>query len=177
MPFPERLIESAQKLLQPADLLVLANPLWGSDNPTHQALLHKERDQQKTTQKRPHHSISHTHNLGILALASSPLGVDVEITARVEERIVARVSSSRELLEAPHAASLWCAKEACFKALRSYDQPSVISKITIGGWEKIDSQTETFKLLNFSEFSAPSESHGLVLHSAPWCIAFFIFRT
>lgn len=87
-------------------------------------------------------SISHNNKCGGFALSSqgSTLGLDVEITARVQENLVARVAASREeVTRAPSAASLWAAKEAALKCLlRSGRQPQVIAAIEIGDWQTID---------------------------------------
>ncbi|MBV2168076.1 MAG: 4'-phosphopantetheinyl transferase superfamily protein, partial [Bdellovibrio sp.] len=70
---------------------------------------------------------------------------------------------------------LWCAKEACFKALRAYQQPSVISEISIGAWQNLDSQTETYRLLNSETFNSPSRNHGFTVHFLSHTYSFFIF--
>ncbi len=169
----EQLTESAQKFLQSPGLQVHARPEWGSHNPAHRDLIRAEI--QKLLPENWHSSTSHTEGVGVIVLSPHPIGVDVEVTERVSDKTVARVSSPEELAAAPSAAALWCAKEACFKALRSYDQPSVISKISIGSWENIDSQTETFRLSNYETFNSSSENRGVVKKISTWSLAFFIF--
>lgn len=149
---------------------------WGSQNPEHRNLLKTELAQHNETNNvTPYHSISHCPAVGALVLSSSPIGVDVEKSARVELKIVARVSSPQELEIIPSPASLWCAKEAAFKALRPYQQPSVISEISIGGWQKIDSQIETFHMKNPPDFQAPVKNKGVVIHAEEITFSFFIF--
>ncbi|MFV8257124.1 4'-phosphopantetheinyl transferase superfamily protein [Bdellovibrio bacteriovorus] len=169
----EQLTESARKLLQSPGLQIHARPEWGSHDPAHRELIRAEI--QKLLPENWHSSTSHTEGLGVIMLSASPIGVDVEVTERVTDKTVSRVSSQEELTEAPSAAALWCAKEACFKALRSYDQPSVISKISIGSWENIDSQTETFRLSNPETFNSSSENRGVMMKISTWSLAFFIF--
>ncbi len=173
---PENMIESIQKLVPRAGLKITVSPLWGSQNTGHRALLHQEHLRQNPDNSL-FHSISHSPGLGILVLANVPVGVDVERSQRVEAPIVARVSSSEELQRAPSPAALWCAKEACFKALRPYNQPSVLSKISVGEWQNIDSQIETFQLLNPTDFNSPSENLGIVIHSSHHSFAFFVFHS
>lgn len=155
---------------------VFSKPEWGSQNPEHRNLLRAELTQQTQIHASAgYHSISHCPAVGVLVLSSHPIGVDVEKTARVELKIVARVSSSQELVITPSPASLWCAKEAAFKALRPYQQPSVISDISIEGWQKIDSQIETFHMRNPSDFQAPVKNKGVVIHADEMTYCFFIF--
>lgn len=169
----EKLTESARKLLHSPGLQIHARPEWGSHNPAHRDLIRAEI--QKLLPENWHSSTSHTEGLGIIVLSPCPVGVDVEVSERVTDKTVARVSAAEELSAAPGAAALWCAKEACFKALRSYDQPSVISQISIEAWENIDSQTETFRLSNPEKFNSSSENRGVVMKISTWSLAFFIF--
>ncbi|HWU44371.1 MAG TPA: 4'-phosphopantetheinyl transferase superfamily protein [Bdellovibrio sp.] len=170
----ERLESQLRLLLNSSDLQILMDPLWGSQNPSHRELIRQKISELNSDGKK-YSSISHTEGLGIFALASLPLGVDVEVAQRVKESTVGRISSSKELNETPSAAALWCAKEAAFKALKMFRQPSVISGISIGGWQKIDSQFETFQLLNASEYEAPLKSHGVVVIYDEYVLSFFVF--
>nr|BFD68794.1 hypothetical protein HAGR004_38160 [Bdellovibrio sp. HAGR004] len=173
MIFSESTIESFQKILHCPSLQIFAHPDWGSHNPNHRGLLRAE-IQKRTQGKTLYHSVSHTHDLGMFALCDSPIGVDLEITSRVQEKVVARVSSEEELRQSPSAAALWCAKEACFKALKIFEQPSVVSRISIGDWQNIDSQTETFTLTNATEFKSSSEGRGVVRQISQWSFCFFV---
>lgn len=168
------MLESLRRLTGSPDLQIFADKNWGSQNPEHRNLLRA-----KISEINPdlelHTSLSHAHDLGVIVLSSSPVGVDAELTARVTERPVARMSSPAEMQESPGFASLWCAKEAAFKALKIFDQPSVISQISIGDWQKIDSQIETFRLTNADNHSAPSDGRGVVFHLRHHTLAIFIF--
>lgn len=173
--FSQSTLESFKKLLHVENLTVQISEQWGSHNSHHRELLHKARAEVLLHTPDMQVSISHAHDLGVLAFCQDPIGVDIEKTERVQSQVVQRVSSVEELKNAPSPASLWCAKEACFKALRNYAQPSVVSTISIGNWAKIDSHTETFELLNFHSFSAPLAGHGLVYQLANHTLGFFIF--
>lgn len=157
-----------------SDLQIFAKPEWGSQNPSHRELIRTELAS-IFADKNLHTSISHCDGMGVVVASSFPLGVDVEISARVEKKVAARVSSPEEVSAAPSPTSLWSAKEAVFKALRSYNQPSVISKISVGAWKNIDSQTETYRLLNPADFSSPSENKGVVVHFNQHTYSFFVF--
>ena len=170
-------LESVKKVLQDPSLGFIAQDIWGSHNPAHRELLHAEVTKIKNLHPLVHTSISHSDGMGAVIYSKWPVGVDVEQTSRVLEKIAARVSTKEELATAPSPASLWTAKEACFKALKSFEQPSVISQISIGDWQKIDSQTETCRLMNPQSFDSPSENQGIVLHTIHHTCSFFIFRT
>ncbi len=168
-------LESFRRHLKVSDLNLQISEDWGSNNPQHRELIHQHRA--TLLEKTPdlNSSISHTHDLGIVALCSAPIGVDIEKTSRVHSDVVRRIASAEEMQQAPSPAALWCAKEASFKALRDFAQPSVVSAISIGNWTKIDSHTETFALLNFHNFSAPLAGHGLVFQLTNHTLGFFIF--
>ncbi|MEK2647098.1 4'-phosphopantetheinyl transferase family protein [Bdellovibrio sp. BCCA] len=173
MALSQSTIEFLQKSLV-SDLQVFAKPEWGSQNPSHRELIRTELAEvfSNTDLKT---SVSHCEGMGVVVVSRSPLGVDVEVRAHVEEKIVARVSSNEEVLAAPSPASLWSAKEAIFKALRSYNQPSVVSKISVGAWKNIDSQTETYRLLHPEIHGSPSENRGVVMHFGEHTYSFFVF--
>lgn len=169
-------LESARKILKDPSLQIYCDEAWGSQNPDHRKLIHARAAELKDARPDMYVSISHCEGMGAVAFSEFPVGADVEVSARVLEKIVARVSSDDEVKSAPSFSALWSAKEACFKALRSFDQPSVLSQISIGHWQNIDSQTETCRLTNAQVFNSPSENQGIVLHEAVHTYSFFIFR-
>ncbi|QDK39394.1 4'-phosphopantetheinyl transferase superfamily protein [Bdellovibrio sp. NC01] len=175
MHITEDMLESFRKILNSPSLQIYAETNWGSHNPEHRTLIHEKLNALKSADPALHTSVSHTNGLGVIAACSSPIGVDAELTARVLPAIIARVSSPEELSQAPNAASLWSAKEATFKALKSYEQPSVVSKISIGEWQNIASQFETFRLMNASIFGSPSSGVGVVTHLPHHTLSFFVF--
>ncbi|WP_413582895.1 4'-phosphopantetheinyl transferase family protein [Bdellovibrio sp. HCB288] len=168
------LLESLKAHLNCPDLLVFAYTEWGSRNPDHRKLIHAHRDQIILNSNSPlHSSIAHTSEMGVLAVSSHVIGVDIESTTRVSEVVAKRVSRPGEYEQAPGPASLWTAKEACFKALRPFKQPSVLSDFSVGKWQKNASQFETFTLLDYSEHQVPSEGAGVCFHQEKFSFGFF----
>lgn len=168
--------ESVQEIFKDPHLQIFTDPTWGSEHPGHRERLHHKAEELKSSGT-PYLSISHCEGRGILVGSVHPVGVDVEQTARLTDKVVARVSTVGEKSQAPSAAALWCAKEACFKALKTFTQPSVISQISIGDWQKIDSQLETCRLMRPENFHAPSENIGIFVQDDSHSYCFFIFRT
>lgn len=85
-------------------------------------------------------SISHSDKIGGYIQSDQIIGMDIERSDRVQKKIIQRVSSEKEMTEAPGADYLWTAKEAVFKAL-SLD---VMSQAVISDWQPTD-YTEIFK--------------------------------
>ncbi|MFS4459108.1 4'-phosphopantetheinyl transferase superfamily protein [Bdellovibrio sp. HCB2-146] len=167
-------IETFKKILSAPDLQIFTRPEWGAQNESHRELIRSFVSVLKISPDTKL-SISHTQGMGLVAINSSSVGVDIEVSRRVTPATVARISREEEVKAAPSPAALWCAKEAAFKALRDFTQPPVVSKITIGDWQKIDSQLETFKIFNFAELSAPQNGLGLLASFSPYTYAFFVF--
>ncbi|MBV2169253.1 MAG: hypothetical protein KUL82_11165, partial [Bdellovibrio sp.] len=100
MTLPQSIIESLKNHLQNPDIHILIDSAWGSQNPQHRELIRDKLTEVKND-KTPYSSVSHCEGVGVVVLAPFPVGVDVEVTSRVEERIIARVSSPEELQHAP----------------------------------------------------------------------------
>ena len=85
-------------------------------------------------------SLTHCKSAGGFAAVKKPLrvGLDLEIADRIEERVVRRVSSNEEVATAPNVSLLWVGKEALFKSLREFDQPSVLGELRLLNWQKIE---------------------------------------
>lgn len=166
--------EKLKGLFECPDLSLSIKSEWASIHPQHRINIHADIGL-KSDHAKTYTSISHCPLLGGFVKSPLPVGIDIEITGRVQWRVVHRVSSQIECSEAPNAAALWSAKEASYKALKHYSQPSVLSQISIGVWEKIDSQTEKFELLNFSDFQAPASNKGIVIQDEKVTLSFFIF--
>lgn len=175
MEFTENQIKSFRKILSTEDLSIYSSPQWGSNNPDHKEKI-RAALQIQHSESLIYSSVSHCPELGIFVLSKLPVGVDVEISQRVSEKTIGRMATQEELGHSPTPAALWCAKEAAFKALRPFDQPSVMSRISIGSWHNIDSQTDTFLFKNPQEFSAPTANVGLVWKNASLTVSFFIFK-
>jgi hypothetical protein len=120
-------------------------------------------------------SLSHCGEQGVVALADVPVGADLEEISRVQMKIVLRVSQDQELEGASGPASLWAAKEAAYKALRAYSQPTLLSQVEIGGWKKLTSQYETFQLRNAASLGGPA-GIGVVFQNQTHVLGIFIFR-
>lgn len=175
MTISQNMLELLRSLLNSPDLQLFAKSEWGSDNPEYRSLLHAERDRLLSQSSgKLYSSISHTQGMGFLAISSKPLGVDVEVVSRVHQAVIARVSNSEELGAAPSSSSLWTAKEAAFKATREYNQPSVLSNISIGGWRNIESQVETFSLLSHHAHGISSERGGACFKISSHCFGIFV---
>lgn len=166
-------IEILKNLLSAPELQVFVQENWGSQDPAHRESL------REFAQNFSHAftSRSHTQGAGIFVAHFSAVGVDIEVSDRVTPAVVARIASAEELKAAPSPASLWSAKEPAFKALYTFDQPPVVSKISIGDWKKIDSRTETFRLINSHEFNAPVNGSGVLLTVSQFTFGFFAFAS
>lgn len=89
-------------------------------------------------------SISHSDVIGGYVQSDRIIGLDIERTDRVQRRIIQRVSTEKEMAEAPGPDYLWTAKEAVFKALSL----EVMSQVVIANWKSCElSQTYSFRCL------------------------------
>lgn len=163
-----------QSLNLNTQFILKTSPQWGSQSPDHRTEI-KTALLQSSELK--YHSVSHCPDEGGFFQYSLPVGFDIEITGRVLKNLVQRISSLQEVEEAPCPASLWCAKEATFKALQDFNQPSVVSKINVGGWNKLSPQLETFELKNSEDFISHLKSYGVVIHKSHLTYAFFVIRS
>lgn len=163
-----------QSLNLDTHFILKTSPQWGSLFPNHREeirqALHKDEELK-------FHSISHCPEEGGFFQYSSPVGFDIEITERVLEKTIQRISTSEEITAAPSLAGLWCAKEATFKALQQFSQPSVVSKINVGGWRRLSPQLETFELKKSEDFISHLKSYGVVIHKPHLTYAFFIIAS
>lgn len=76
-------------------------------------------------------SISHSDKIGGYIQSDQILGMDIERSNRVQRRIIQRVSTEKEMAEAPGPDYLWTAKEAVFKALSL----EVMSQVVVCEWQ------------------------------------------
>jgi 4'-phosphopantetheinyl transferase len=110
---------------------------WGSKKQGYRKLIHDKI--KKIGVYAPRFTISHTFQIGGFAWSDDIdvlIGLDIEQTTRVRSELAERISSTaEEFLKAPQSASLWCAKEACFKALRGPNQPQVVTEIIMKDWQ------------------------------------------
>lgn len=129
---------------------------FSSKNPVHRlnirlgivesnVLTKEENDSLLDLNKRPktndwNFSISHSDKVGGYIQSDQILGMDIERSERVQRRIIQRVSSEKEMAEAPGPDYLWTAKEAVFKALSL----EVMSQAVVGQWQPTSFEN-TFK--------------------------------
>lgn len=85
-------------------------------------------------------SISHSDKIGGYLQSDQIIGMDIERSERVQRRIIQRVSTEKEMAEAPGPDYLWTAKEAVFKALSL----EVMSQAVVGKWQPT-TFVDTFK--------------------------------
>lgn len=76
-------------------------------------------------------SISHSDKIGGYLQSDQIIGMDIERSNRIQKKIIQRVSSEKEMAEAPGSDYLWTAKEAVFKALSL----EVMSQVKIKDWQ------------------------------------------
>jgi hypothetical protein len=144
------------------------------------------------TSKKTGISISHCPHLGGFALVTKPgaIGFDVEVEARVQEKIMARMAASpQEMSDSPSPAHLWVAKEAAYKSLGESVQPHVLSEIEIRDWTRATlsgsssgpSKNDTFAVWKFRAFclknSHLQSGQGVVFTQPPLIFALFALST
>jgi hypothetical protein len=116
-------------------------------------------------------SISHTLDWGGWMAIRRPtqIGWDIELKERIRLPLVERVCSEAEVVEAPLAALLWCAKEAFYKALEDEQPPTIVS-LTITDWEACGEGQWTWRGLG------PRNGQGLILEVDRWLLAGCVVR-
>ncbi len=164
-----------QKALNDLSLKIVSLNSWGSANPQHKDLIYAALDQALQKNSGAFSSVSHASPDGGFALSAYPVGFDIEVTARVTKTIVARISTSEELELAPDFASLWCAKEAAFKALKTFQQPQVMSQIKIFFDKNHQDRSAIFKVENENDFGA-SGGLGMTYQTSTLTYCVLIFR-
>lgn len=94
-------------------------------------------------------SISHCPQHTLLAWGPRTLGCDIELSSRINKKMIGRISTPQELEEAPELSHLWTAKEAAFKAISS--SIKLLSSVEIIEWQKeIATHWQTYKAKNAS---------------------------
>lgn len=76
-------------------------------------------------------SVSHSDKIGGYVQSDQIIGLDIERSERVQKKIIQRVSTEKEMSEAPGTDYLWTAKEAVFKALSL----EVMSQAVVTDWQ------------------------------------------
>jgi 4'-phosphopantetheinyl transferase EntD len=166
-----------EELLQDAlgdhSLRIWTSPHWGAENPQHRELIYSQLDQKMAGQKL-YSSISHNQKIGGFAVSQYPVGFDIEESSRVSEAVIKRISTPEELKKAPDFASLWCAKEASFKALKNFEQPTTISQVEIEFEKSSASPLFRFRIQNEKKFNAsPGKGLSWKESSQTYCVIVF----
>lgn len=123
--------------------------------------------------KHLHMSLSHTVDASVLAWIQKPkkLGVDLELSERIQKAIVERVSTHEEISAAPDFRLLWPAKEAVFKAHSKHLQ--VVGQVEICNWKALDDSS-----WQFSARTSPSgeilDGSGLLCLNPRHILSFFV---
>jgi 4'-phosphopantetheinyl transferase len=159
------------------DLLeIIATENWSSAVEDHQMFIHSDllARSNASPSLKSSSSISHCPILGGYVWLPSEhtigVGLDFEDPRRITEAVARRIcQSDQEYLEAgdsameliPLPAKIWTAKEACFKALKAFHQPTVLSEIRLTNWQTVDSHYETVQLDNAEKYGC-SKAIGLI---------------
>lgn len=188
------LVGSIRNLLDSQSLRLFENSSWGADTLDHRSLMReflaKHLDASESDFKTSildlnlpatkigskFCSITHATDKGLIAIDQNPIGIDLEVSARVNEKTVRRIASDKEVSRMPNSSALWCAKESAFKALRSFQQPTTMSQLEIGGWRESQYELLFFELKNVEDFLAP-QGRGALIQSDIWSLAIFIFSS
>ena len=84
-------------------------------------------------------SVSHCNYLGGFVFVFGKkfsIGFDIENAQRVTKKIISRISSKKEVQQAPHPALLWTAKEASLKCLSRRWDHFMLKDCLVSDWEK-----------------------------------------
>ncbi len=96
-------------------------------------------------------SLSHTEDVGVFVLDSSPVGVDFENRVRIQKSVVERICQDKELTLDPNFQLLWSIKEAAFKSVPFIVQPKSVTDVIVTGLNNVtDQKIPFFKTANFT---------------------------
>lgn len=157
-------------------ITLIAKQEWGSDSENNRNLLkhHAKTHQGEFT----YSSISHCKNLGVLVFSNQPVGVDIEQNARVAFSTVQRIASTQETKELTQAllpaSFLWCAKEAAYKSLKEFNQPAVISALSIENW-RLGTDLHSYKMNNLNDFVDSQMQIGWACQFEQWTLSVYTF--
>lgn len=157
---PKNITELIDQSFPGSQLRLFLDDKWGSDQPEYRTQIRKALvsevfgDSDLTHEKAlkfldlnelPTHdeiqiSIAHCKGIGGWSQAHSKvsIGFDVEESARVDEKLVQRVSKAEELRSAPGSPYIWTAKEASFKALSFLKNLRTMSQLETAQWIPLD---------------------------------------
>lgn len=168
-------------------MIIEIKPEWGSDVENHRRLIReglKSRYADVAASdlldleipprlKKGFVSISHARGLGGYVYGSDWLGFDLETDARVRPELAARISTMGEFAAAPDAASLWCAKEAAYKALAFVEQPTTVMDFSLA-WRRRGN--DFIFTMNEAERFGVQSGHGIIRKLSGHTMAVFQTR-
>lgn len=76
-------------------------------------------------------SISHASDIGVLAVCTQKVGVDIESAERINPKIIERISDHNERLLFADTGFIWGIKEASYKSLSFSEKVNVVGDIKI----------------------------------------------
>lgn len=170
-----------------AQVIIEIKPEWGSQVDNHRVLIRQGLKARYASEaasdlldlevlpklKKGFVSISHARGLGGYAYSADWLGFDLETDARVRPELAARISTMEEFSAAPDAASLWCAKEAAYKALAFVEQPTMVTDFSLA-WHRRGSDF-IFTMNEAARFGVVA-GHGVVRKLSGHTMAVFQTR-
>lgn len=179
----QKTVQEKINLIQP-DSLFFSDINWGSDNFSGRDLIRKSIATQFHDQIEPdilnlnkipsliagHISISHCASIGSYIFSPTAVGLDIEESQRIKLSVVARVSNTEELLKAPSPELHWCAKEAAFKFLISFEQPKAISEIILD-WTSKKNDVYYFQIESILEKNFLSKHIGFAFYAEKYSVA------
>ena len=152
------------------DLVFKSIEKWGSDIPGSKYLLMDSLKDFVTFK----FSKSHCENLGgyfaVNPKTTTGVGLDIEEPNRITYSVVRRIYPK---VTEDNFKETWVALEAAFKGLRGFKQPQTLSQLTLEGFEKINSQIETFCLKDSQNYGVKN-TRGLVFKTDSHFFAFFM---
>lgn len=175
----EKILILAKSALAPSEVFHIdLRPEWGSENPNYRTEIRKG----ILEYLKAHHpdqvansvwdleappmlkslfvSISHTEGMGGFTLCSKTVGLDIENTSRITQKIIDRVSTEDELKACPKFELLWPAKEAVFKSTTEF---YTISHIHLVNWSKSQNDTYAFNCLTAHGWAFNESNHSYAI--------------
>lgn len=164
------------RLLQIPSLVLQCREGWGAQVEGHREMISEALQACLLSNPEPgDSSISHAEGLGGFALLPFAfpdygLGFDIELTARIRPEVARRICRTQEeFAAAPSLASLWCAKEAAYKAMKGPWQPTTVMGVRIFDWQKTGA-SESFHF-HAPENPAIPAGKGLSFHDEVYGLA------
>lgn len=104
-------------------------------------------------------SLVHCQGWGGYLYSSRPVGIDIEVAQRVVHEVIERIGTKEEVAASPDPRLLWVAKEACFKSLRGFRQPTTVTSLRMETWRRPQQPTN---VAYYHKFNARRDTETLV---------------